>query len=132
MPQRYSAAMLLVVTQSFFFSPKQPTQSGWILGAGPVLLIPTASDELLGAEQWGVGPTVVALKQANGWTHGMLANHIWGLEGSPLNDKDKVNQTFLQPFLSYTTGTFTTSCVRGIHLILAPDQPGLCRPKAGV
>lgn len=96
------------VTQSFFFSPKQPTASGWILGAGPVLLIPTASDEVLGAEQWGAGPTVVALKQANGWTHGVLANHIWGLEGSPADDKEKVNQTFLQPFLSYTTGTFTT------------------------
>jgi hypothetical protein len=29
--------------QSLFFSPKAPTASGWIWGAGPVLLIPTAS-----------------------------------------------------------------------------------------
>ncbi|MGC1333406.1 MAG: transporter, partial [Pseudomonas sp.] len=43
-----------------------------------------------------------------GWTRGILANHIWGLEGSPRDDKDKVNQTFLQPFLSYTTSTLTT------------------------
>jgi hypothetical protein len=71
-------------------------------------LIPTGSDELLGSEQWGIGPTAVALKQANGWTHGILANHIWGLEGSPPDGKEKVNQTFLQPFLSYTTSTFTT------------------------
>lgn len=96
------------VTQSFFFSPKQPTDSGWILGAGPVLLIPTASDDLLGAEQWAAGPTAVALKQANGWTHGLLANHLWGLEGRPDHDKEKVNQTFLQPFFSYTTSSFTT------------------------
>lgn len=96
------------ITQSFFFSPKKPTESGWIIGAGPVLLIPTGSDDLLSAEQWGLGPTVVALKQSNGWTRGMLANHIWGLEGSPPDDKDKVNQTFLQPFLSYTTSTLTT------------------------
>ncbi|BAN48755.1 hypothetical protein [Metapseudomonas resinovorans] len=96
------------ITQSFFFSPKNPTESGWILGAGPVLLIPTGSDELLSGEQWGLGPTAVALKQENGWTHGMLANHIWGLEGSPADDKEKVNQTFLQPFWSYTTGTLTT------------------------
>ena len=31
------------ITQSFFFSPKKPTAQGWIWGAGPVMLIPTAS-----------------------------------------------------------------------------------------
>lgn len=91
------------ITQSFFFSPKQPTASGWILGAGPALLIPTGSNDVLSSEQWGLGPTAVALKQANGWTHGILANHIWGLEGRPAHGKEKVNQTFLQPFLSFTT-----------------------------
>jgi hypothetical protein len=96
------------ITQSIFFSPKNPTDRGWILGAAPVLLILSASDDLLGSEQRGIGPTAVALKQANGWTHGILANHIWSLEGSPTNDKDKVNQTFLQSFLSYTTSTLTT------------------------
>lgn len=96
------------ITQSFFFSPRAPTASGWIIGVGPALLIPTASDKLLGSEQWGLGPTAVALKQSNGWTRGILANHLWGLDGSPPHDKDTVNQTFLQPFLSYTTGTFTT------------------------
>ncbi|MFG0324563.1 transporter [Pseudomonas sp. zjy_15] len=96
------------VTQSFFFSPKQPTASGWILGAGPALLIPTGSNDVLSSEQWGLGPTAVALKQSNGWTHGILANHIWGLEGSPADGKEKVNQTFLQPFLSYTNSTLTT------------------------
>ncbi|WP_053156185.1 hypothetical protein [Pseudomonas sp. P1.8] len=96
------------ITQSFFFSPIKPTEGGWILGAGPAILIPTGSDELLGSEQWGLGPTVVALKQSNGWTRGILANHIWGLEGSPPDDKDKVNQTFLQPFFSYTNSNLTT------------------------
>lgn len=96
------------ITQSFFFSPRKPTDSGWILGAGPALLIPTGSHELLSNEQWGIGPTAVALKQSNGWTRGILANHIWGLDGSPPDDKEKVNQTFLQPFLSYTTKTLTT------------------------
>ena len=96
------------VTQSFFFSPKHPTASGWILGAGPVILVPTGSDELLSGEQWGAGPTVVALKQSNGWTRGILANHIWSLDNSPPDDKDKINQTFLQPFFSYTTHTYTT------------------------
>lgn len=95
-------------TQSFFFSPKRPTESGWIWGAGPAILIPTGSDELLSSEQWGLGPTVVALKQSDGWTHGILANHIWTLDASPPDGKEKVNQTYLQPFLAYTTHTYTS------------------------
>ena len=95
------------VTQSFFFSPKDPTESGWILGGGPVLLIPTGSDRLLSSRQWGAGPTIVALKQSHGWTRGILANQIWSLSGEQPN-AEKVNQTFLQPFWSYTTHTYTT------------------------
>jgi hypothetical protein len=94
------------VLQSLFFSPKAPTANGWIWGAGPALLLPTASDELLGAEQWAAGPTAVILKQAHGWTYGALANHLWSYAGD--EDRADVNATFLQPFLAYTTATFTT------------------------
>lgn len=96
------------VTQSLFFSPKAATESGWIWGAGPVFLIPTGSDDLLTQEQWAVGPTAVALKQANGWTVGILANHLWSLESSPAGDWERINATFFQPFLSYTTSTYTS------------------------
>jgi hypothetical protein len=89
------------VVQSLFFSPKSPTASGWILGAGPVFLLPTGSNDLLTADKWGAGPTVVALKQSNGWTRGLLANHIWSFAGD--GDRADVNATFLQPFLTYTT-----------------------------
>jgi len=91
------------VIQSLFFSPKSPTSSGWIWGAGSVLLLPTGSDELLTADKWGAGPTAVALKQSNGWTYGTLANHIWSFAGN--DDRTDVNRTFLQPFLTYTTPT---------------------------
>ena len=85
--------------QSLFFSPKAPTASGWIWGVGPVLLLPTATDDLLGSEQWGAGPTAVALKQtATGWTYGALVNHLVSFAGD--GDRDDVNATFLQPFLS--------------------------------
>jgi hypothetical protein len=87
------------LVQSVFFSPKDPTASGWIWGVGPVFLLPTATDDLLGAEQWGLGPTAVALKQtAGGWTYGALVNHIWGVAGD--DDRADANATFLQPFLS--------------------------------
>jgi hypothetical protein len=51
------------ITQSLFFSPVERTENGWIWGAGPVMLLPTASDDFLGSENWGLGPTVVGLKQ---------------------------------------------------------------------
>ncbi len=89
------------VVQSVFFSPKRPTKSGWIWGAGPVFLVPTASDSLLGAKKWGLGPTAVVLKQNGPWTYGALANHIWSVAGE--SKRQDINSTFLQPFLSYTT-----------------------------
>jgi len=92
--------------QSLFFSPVKPTGSGWIWGAGPVLQLPTATDDRLGEEKWGAGPTAVVLKQDGPWTCGMLLNHIWSFAGEA--DRSDVNRTFLQPFLSYTTKTFTS------------------------
>jgi hypothetical protein len=88
-------------SQSLFFSPSKPGESGIIWGVGPVLLLPTATDELLGGQKWGAGPTAVVLKQFGGWTVGMLANHIWSFAGD--SDRSDINSTFLQPFVSYTT-----------------------------
>lgn len=88
--------------QSLFFSPVKPV-GGWILGAGPVFLLPTATEDAFKSKQFGAGPTVVGLKQHDGWTYGMLANHIWGVNNP--DDREQVNSTFLQPFLVYTTPT---------------------------
>jgi len=94
------------VVASQFISPKQPTSSGWIWGAGPVELLPTASNRVLGSGKWGLGPTFVVLKQEHGFTYGMLANHIWSVAGD--SDRANVSSTFVQPFLSYITKTKTT------------------------
>lgn len=88
------------VVQSFFFSPKKPT-NGLIWGVGPVLLLPTGTETLLTADKWGAGPTAVALTQQNGWTVGVLANHIWSFAGD--EDRADISATFLQPFITYTT-----------------------------
>lgn len=95
--------------QSLFFSPKAPTASGWIWGAGPVILLPTATDAFLGTEKWGIGPTVVALKQNGPWTFGGLANHIESFAGD--NDRADISATFLQPFVTYITPKQTTFAV---------------------
>ncbi len=90
--------------QSFWLSPKQPP-GGWILGAGPALLLPTATDRALGQGRWGAGPTAVVLRQDKGFTYGMLGNHIWSYEGW---GEQNVNATYLQPFFGYTTKTLTS------------------------
>jgi hypothetical protein len=90
------------ITQSFFFSPKEPV-GGWILGAGPVLLLPTATDTSLGNGKWGLGPTIVALKQTpSGWTVGALWNHIWSVAGS--SNRPDLNATYIQPFITKALG----------------------------
>ena len=94
------------IVQSLFFSPKEPSSGGLIWGVGPVFLLPTASDDSLGAEKWGIGPTGVVLKQDGPWTFGMLANHIESFAGD--DDRADVSATFIQPFISYITSTKTT------------------------
>jgi len=64
------------VIQSMFFSPAEFTANGIIWGVDPVFLLPTATKDFLGAKKWGVGPTVVMLKQIGSWTIGLLGNHI--------------------------------------------------------
>jgi len=93
-------------TESLWFSPVKPSDRGLIWGVGPAILIPTATDDLLGAGKWGLGPTVVGLKQVGGWTVGGLANHIWSFAGS--DNRNDVNSTFLQPFINYNTPTAIT------------------------
>ena len=38
--------------------------------------------------------------------YGMLFNQIWSVAGN--GSRDHVSATFMQPFLTYTTQTFTT------------------------
>lgn len=92
-------------TQSFFLSPAEKLD-GWIVGAGPAALWPTATSPQLGCGQVALGPTAVVLRQEHGWTYGMLANQLWAVSGS--GDHERVSRTFLQPFLSYTWPTATT------------------------
>ena len=117
------------IVQSFWASPKAPTDGGWIWGAGAVMLYPSGTDGL-SARHWGAGPTALALKQQNGWTYGALVNHLWSYaqtgghassDGGDASDGSDagVNATFLQPFVSFTTKKFTTLRVEyRVHLQL--------------
>lgn len=82
---------------SAFFSPARPGK--WIWGVGPSLLFPTATDDVLGMEQWGAGPTAVLLTMDGRWVYGALINNIWSFGGD--DDRGDVNQMLLQPFVNY-------------------------------
>lgn len=106
MPGDNGASGIGDISQSFFYSPKAPTKDGWIWGAGVAIQAPTANKEELGSGKWSAGPTAVILKQSNGWTRGILLSHVDSFAGQ--DDRNYVSSTFVQPFLSYTTSTYTT------------------------
>lgn len=82
--------------QSLFFSPKEPTASGWIRGAGPVVMLPAGSEDELTADTWAAGPTGVALRQSGPWTVGLLFNHL--VYVADAGRRTDINRTFIQPF----------------------------------
>jgi hypothetical protein len=83
---------------SAWFSPAE-AKNGLVWGVGPVLLLPIATNDMLGTKKWGVGPTALVLKQFSGWTVGALINQIWSVAGD--ETRSNINQMFIQPFMSY-------------------------------
>ena len=87
-------------TMTLFFSPVKTGKLIW--GAGPAMLIPTATNQNLGTEKFGLGPSIVALMQPGKWTVGALWNQLWSVDGA--NDRDDVNLMYLQLFANYNLG----------------------------
>ena len=104
-PQNRSQDGLSDTLQSFFFSPKNAGPFGVVWGMGPALLYPTGTHPFLGTGTLSMGPTLVFLKQTHGWTTGLLMNQLWSVLIE--EDRKSVSQLFLQPFLAYTTKTYT-------------------------
>lgn len=86
------------IVASAFISPVTSSSTMW--GIGPVLMLPSTSDPLLGAGKYAAGPTVVVLNQSGKLTTGFLANHLWSYADISDLERQDVNKTFLQPFLA--------------------------------
>ncbi len=84
-------------TISAFFAPKD-IKNGFIWGVGPAFLVPIGTNDFLSTRKWGVGPTVLVLKQAKGLTYGFLVNQLWSFAGD--ENRNDINQMFLQPFFA--------------------------------
>jgi hypothetical protein len=71
----------------------------YVVGFGPSLIFPTASDDALGAEKWAAGPALAALYLGNPWTAGFVTQHWWSYAGE--DDRSDINLTDLQYILRY-------------------------------
>ncbi len=87
-----------------FLSPANPGK--WIWGAGPVVQIPTNSDEYLGNRNWGLGPSAVILHldKDDPWVYGALVNNTWSLSDG--NQGGSYNTGLIQAFLNYNFPNF--------------------------
>lgn len=86
------------INPSFFFVPQTESNITW--GIGPVFLLPTATDDVLGTDRWSAGPTGVVVVTSGNWLYGVLANQIWSFAGD--EDRPEVSQFFVQPFVNYS------------------------------
>ena len=87
-----------------FLSPKDSGQLIW--GVGPALLLPTSTDDRLGAGEWGAGPSAVVLTIRGPWVVGSLFSNVWSFTGD-----EQVNLFSWQPFVNYNLddGWYLTS-----------------------
>ena len=88
-------------TFSAFFSPKDRERwlGDWLWGAGPVLLMPTSTDDRLGPGEWGAGPSAVFLTMQGPWVVGSLFSQIWSFTDD--GDETEVSLFTWQPFVNY-------------------------------
>jgi hypothetical protein len=59
----------------------------WILGAGPVGLFPSATDDKLGSDQWALGPAVVLGYKTKSFTAVLFPNYFWKVGESGQHDE---------------------------------------------
>jgi len=95
------------IQQTLFFSPSEPGSFIW--GAGPVLLLDTATNDRLGSGKWSAGPSAVGLTMRGPWVLGALIQNVWSFTGD--SDRQSVNQFLLQYFVNYnfSSGIYFTS-----------------------
>lgn len=92
---------------TFFLAPSKPEKLIW--GLGPVFVLPTATDRLLGQGKWSAGPSVVFVLMPGNWVIGVLANNVWSFAGN--SNRPNVNQFLMQYFINYNMpkGWYLTS-----------------------
>ena len=73
----------------------------WILGAGPVGMFPTATEDELGKDQWALGTATALGYKTKKWTAVLFHNHFWkvGESGQDENTPDINQGSLLYQFI---------------------------------
>ena len=79
-----------------FFSPKNSRK--WTWGVGPVIMIPTGSNDQLTSDKWGAGISAVFLTMPGNWVVGSLFSNVKSVGGGSGTD---VNLFTWQYFVNY-------------------------------
>jgi hypothetical protein len=85
------------MTYQGFFSPAKPSK--WILGVGPALVLPSATENRYASDKWSAGASAVALTMPGKWVVGVLAQNVWSFAGD--SDAADVNKFLFQYFINY-------------------------------
>jgi len=81
-------------------TPNSSKSSGFIFGAGPTAIFPTATDYSLGNGKLQLGPALAALYMDEKWVAGVFPQHWWSI-GGDAGRKD-VSLTKIQYFIWYS------------------------------
>lgn len=69
-----------------------------VWGAGPAVLLPTRSNDELGSDRVGLGPSGILFYSADAWSAGVVLQNVWSLGGSGPN---RVNEFGAQYVFNY-------------------------------
>ncbi len=94
------------INLSLFFAPKE---SKVIWGVGPIIALPTATDPALGAQEFGIGPSIIVVQMSGKWVYGATVNQTWSVSN------DNLNQFYLQ----YLSNQYTEHLVPGRTMIMS-------------
>jgi hypothetical protein len=84
------------------FNLPESISGHWLMGAGPVWLFPTATDNDLGSNQWAAGPAVVLGYKTKKITGGVFPNYFWKIGSSGQKDyQEDVNKGSMLYFFNY-------------------------------
>ena len=85
------------VALAMFLTPAKARKFIW--GVGPALVLPTATDALIGAEKWLAGPAVAGVYTSGPWLVGAVIQNLWSFAGD--DGRQDVNVMTLRPVINY-------------------------------
>jgi hypothetical protein len=82
----------------FVFALPASIAGKWILGAGPVFEFPSATEDVLGADQWSAGPAIAVGYKSTNLTSFLFLNCFWKIGSSGQDnstpDTNKATMTY--------------------------------------